>query len=681
MKKRLLSLFLAAWMTATLILPASAAGSGATESFTDVSDQRVALAAESLRIMGVLDGYGDGTFRPDANLTRAQFCKMAVYTLGAENTLGLYNTTTVFPDVKPSYWAAGYINLAAKGQKIIAGYPDGRFYPENLVTAGQAVTILLRVLGCKDETIGGVWPDSYMATAALIGLTENLSLNANAPLTRGQAARLFVNLLQTKSQGEGGVSYTLSEETELLSVDGSTGQMRTSDNTYTLAHPVSSTTLIGARGHVVELNGKAMTFLALTSGNAGTASSAIVIYADRSADGFGALAGNNNYTIYKNGSPATVRDLRKNDVASYNPGTNSIRVCDTRVTVYYESCDPNPTSPNSITILGGTRFSVLSSARDTLSAFKPGDQMTLLLTADGQVAGAVAANDTSEARGNALGVVSSSGEVHLLCGNTAIPLNATAGKEYQEQVVRIYASKMNEMSLSRATGGVQGDLNVSAHTLGGRKLAENAMFYQDGEMISYNNITSGRIPGGQIAYARANWAGEVDLVVLKGTLTATEVYGRVFGETTLKEEPIKDENGKEPDEVGWIYTTKTVIEDKWGVECGEGKRTEMTRIPFGALKAGNYVAAQMAPGYNGKMMITGAKELIKLADIPSDSWSEGKLVIAGGRSYTIPTSVLYYNKDSESWTTKDAAKNYSEVADLYASDDGVIRVIEVRHRG
>ena len=114
MRKRLCAAVLAMVMTlGILTIPSGAAD---TTRFSDVSDRSTALAVETLRLMGVLDGYSDGTFRPNQQLTRAQFCKMAVYALGAENELGLYNTITVFPDVKPSHWAAGYINMAAKGK-------------------------------------------------------------------------------------------------------------------------------------------------------------------------------------------------------------------------------------------------------------------------------------------------------------------------------------------------------------------------------------------------------------------------------------------------------------------------------------------------------------------------------------------------------------------------------------
>ena len=348
MKKRFLAWFLAiALIIPTISVPA---GATATTRFSDVSDQNTALTVESLRLMGVLDGYSNGTFRPSAQLTRAQFCKMASYAMNGQNELGLYKSVTIFPDVKPSHWAAGYINLAAKGKAIIAGYPDGRFYPERTVTVGQAVTILLRLLGYKDEHIGGVWPDSYMAVGAIAGLTEGLNADGNSPLTRAQAAKLFVNLLQAEKQS-GGTLYTLSEETELLSVDGGNGTMKTLDGkTYSMIRPISSTSLTGLRGRVVLSGDRALTFLPSSSGSAGNAAAAVIVYEDRSAVGFSELAGNDTYQIYKNGSPATRSDLRKNDVAIYNASTNSILVCDTRISAYYESCDPTPTAPTKITV-------------------------------------------------------------------------------------------------------------------------------------------------------------------------------------------------------------------------------------------------------------------------------------------------------------------------------------------
>ena len=65
----------------------------------------------------------------------------------------------------------------------------------------------------------------------------------------------------------------------------------------------------------------------------------------------GLAGGTSGYAIYKNGLPATAGDMRKYDVATYSSTTNSIRVCDTRITGYYEDCSPNPEEPSTITVL------------------------------------------------------------------------------------------------------------------------------------------------------------------------------------------------------------------------------------------------------------------------------------------------------------------------------------------
>ena len=77
-------------------------------------------------------------------------------------------------------------------------------------------------------------------------------------------------------------------------------------------------------------------------GGGTSSSAAVVIYADRSTEGFASLAGSSNYKIYKNGASASGDDMRQYDVATYSSATNSIRVCDTKLTVYYRSASPSP---------------------------------------------------------------------------------------------------------------------------------------------------------------------------------------------------------------------------------------------------------------------------------------------------------------------------------------------------
>ena len=660
MKKRIWTMLLTLVMAASvLVIPAGAAE---TVKFSDVADQNTAIAVESLRLMGVLDGYGDGTFRPNNQLTRAQFCKMASYAMDCTNELGMYRTVTVFPDVKPSHWASAYINMAAKGKRIIAGYPDGKFYPERTVTVGQAVTILLRLLGYKDEDVGGVWPDSYMAAGAIAGLTEGIDAGGNAPLTRAQAARLFLNLLQAEKK-EGGTLYELGDETELLSIDGGTGIMKTSDGkSYTMAQPVAASSLVGSRGRVVVSKGKALTFLPLSGGSTGNAAAAVIVYADKSSAGFSTLAGNDHYQIYKNGTLATVGDLRKNDVATYYAATNSVLVCDTRVSVYYESCEPTPSAATKIQVLGGTELYVLPTAMDSLAAFKPGQQMTLLLTADGQVAGAVESSGTS-ARSNAVGVVSSDGTVQMLCGTGTIQLALTAEEKYYGQVVRLSSGSKDKVNMTVLTGNVRGDLNVSDRTLGSKKLADSAMVFDNGELISLSKLTTGVVKESQIKYARTNWAGEVDLVVLNRA--TDEIYGRVFWE--VDRIPVYDDEGNEVD---------TEYDERLGVEYGNGanERTKAFGMKYN-VRTGDYVAVKINSGGTG---FSSLVKLTKLADVSKNAWIGTSAVTFGGKTYEVPENVLCYNLDSKEWTTLEKALAYAEQANLYAKD-GVIRVVEVQH--
>lgn len=650
MKKRISALLLSILiLVTTCIIPVSAAS---VSRFSDISNPNTAVTIEALRLMGVLDGYSDGTFRPDGKLTRAQFCKMAAYMMDAESELERFRTVTIFPDVKPSHWAASYINLAAKGKGIISGYPNGMFQPERTVTVGHAVTILLRLLGYKDEEIGGVWPDSYMAVGTTIGLTDGVGMDGNAALTRAQAAKLFLNLLTAEKNG-GGTLYTLSKETDLYSVDGSTGEMKTSTGTFSMVHPTTSTSLIGTKGHVV-LNeaGKALTFLPTTNGSGGTTAAAIVLYEDKSTAGFNELAGSSTYSIYKNGISVGVGDLRKNDVATYYPETNSIRICDTRISVYYESCEPTPSAPTKIKVLGGTEFGVLPSAVDSLAKFKPGKQMTLLLTADGYVAAAVEGNG---ARGNAVAIVSNDGTINLLCGTTAIPLQFKAEETFFGQLVRVSSSKKDTINLTSLSGGVSGDLNLTERTLGTKKLTENVLVFDHGKQVSLSQITSEIVKKDQITYARTNWEGNIDLIVLNGNTNDNVIYGRAIVRTTVMGE---GEDAETNTTVEVVYGDKTTGELKTGYSVSNG----------------SYVAVKVKNGQFTSLTTLGC-----LKSVSETAWIGSGAVLHGGRSYSISPDVLCYNKDSQEWITLDAARAYSETADLYVKD-GIVRIIEVTYK-
>lgn len=654
MKKRILTWLLAISMLGSLLtVPAGAA---AVTKFSDVSDSYTATAVESLRLMGVLDGYGDGTFRPDTVLNRAQFCKMAVYAMDGSGELGRYSTVTIFPDVKPSHWASAYINMAAK-KGIISGFADGKFKPGQTVTAGQAVTILMRGLGYKDEDMGGVWPQSYMAEAQTNGLLKSTGItSAYAGLTRAQAAKLFLNLFEAK-HGKGETllfNYNVGkDEVYLTAVDGGQGTMTAGGKTYTMAHPVASTSLIGSKGKVV-LNsaGEILTFLPITGSN-GVSNAAVIISANGSVAGLDSLAGSTSYNIYKNGSPATAADLKRYDVATYASATNSIIISDTRVSTYYEDCKPSPSNPATITVLGGKELNVLPTAADSLSKLKPGKQIVLLLTADGQVAGAEDANNTG-ARGNAMAVVSEKGDVQLVCGGAL--LNIGTASEYAGQVVSVYADKSG-LKLNKISGGVGGDLLPKEGTLGGRKLADNVMLFDGGRQIALSELSQTGVNSGRISYARTNWAGQVDLIVLNNGLAGDMIFGRAIVDS--KYDPT---TGKETDRKITIVCSDT---EKYTVYSGN------------SVSTGAFVAASIKKSVNGNLMFTSFTTMSKLSNVSSGAWIGKTAVNFGSRTYEVPSNVQCYNDDTGKWMTLDDAKAYGGTMNLYVYD-GVVRIVEVK---
>ena len=119
-------------------------------------------AVSTLSNMGIIDGYPDGSFRPNAGITRAEFAKIAV------SFFKDYVSETIgdrFTDISGK-WYTTYINLAAE-LEIVNGYPDGTFRPQNKITRAEAMQIVnntLRRTPHKDHLLPersmNMWPDN-----------------------------------------------------------------------------------------------------------------------------------------------------------------------------------------------------------------------------------------------------------------------------------------------------------------------------------------------------------------------------------------------------------------------------------------------------------------------------------------------------------------------------------------
>ena len=175
--------------------------------FSDVSASYWGYdAIRSLSSRGIVSGYPDGTFKPDASITRAEFATMLVKASGL-NTSG---TTGTFTDVTAGAWYYGSVNAAASAG-LVSGMGDNLFAPNALVTREQMAVMVAKALGNKAPATNGTelnafsdksavssWAVSGMEEAVKAGIVSGMTADTLAPManaTRAQAAAMVFQLL------------------------------------------------------------------------------------------------------------------------------------------------------------------------------------------------------------------------------------------------------------------------------------------------------------------------------------------------------------------------------------------------------------------------------------------------------------------------------------------------------
>ena len=152
-----------------------------------------------------MQGYDDGTFRPDQSMNRAEFTKTVLEALGYSipDTI----TSSDFSDVPVNEWYAPYTQTA-KERNIIAGYEDGTFRPNNNITRAEAIKILLQAANIEIEIPAETifsdvdlneWYAPYVVKAHSMGIVSGYDdgrFGVNDPITRGQVTKIIVELLK-----------------------------------------------------------------------------------------------------------------------------------------------------------------------------------------------------------------------------------------------------------------------------------------------------------------------------------------------------------------------------------------------------------------------------------------------------------------------------------------------------
>ena len=208
MKKLLTVLTL--WLSLASIFSSptfAASDSSCTDPFVDLIGHWAADSVCQLYSSGVVNGYSEKTFSPNSPITRAEFVKILVESLG-------YNVYAVqsaaFTDTATDTWYYAVLSFAhSKG--FASGYSDGSFHPNNPISRAEVVELLVKASGQTSADTSNlnhqftdVSAQDWFATSLAIALRSNIiqgygdgSFRPNNSISRAEACVMMVKALDT----------------------------------------------------------------------------------------------------------------------------------------------------------------------------------------------------------------------------------------------------------------------------------------------------------------------------------------------------------------------------------------------------------------------------------------------------------------------------------------------------
>ncbi len=172
----------------TLLL-LSAEAAAAKKIFIDLSNSPYTEAIFGLADRGIVQGYSDDTFRPEATINRAEFVKILIESRFPGHTPSDVRCFTDL-EVKTPQWYANSV-CSARELGIVSGYPDGSFLPDRTVNLAEALKMALGSFDVFPTPISGApWYEPYLKEARSRGILSSILQNPGKSLTRGEMAQL-----------------------------------------------------------------------------------------------------------------------------------------------------------------------------------------------------------------------------------------------------------------------------------------------------------------------------------------------------------------------------------------------------------------------------------------------------------------------------------------------------------
>lgn len=179
---------------------------------------------------GVIAGYEDGTFSPEREITRTEFCALMARTLGFEKDA--YEVKELpFSDVSPGYWGEAYISFCYE-LKLIDGMGDGTFAPAAKVTLEQAVKMAVCGIDKQEAALrikGEKWYSGYVIIARQQGLLSSVSEDFGENAARGNIAQVVYNMTKCNTVDVSDILKPKEESPEIVEPPVEDNELNSSD--------------------------------------------------------------------------------------------------------------------------------------------------------------------------------------------------------------------------------------------------------------------------------------------------------------------------------------------------------------------------------------------------------------------------------------------------------------------
>lgn len=170
--------------------------------FTDISAHWAGQTVETFVKLGVVQGYQDGGFRPNASITRAEFAAVIARVFDLSGS----GRPSTLSDINGHWAAAEMTSLQEKG--LVSGYPNGTFQPNGEISRAEMIAIISRIVdlsgvaasaSAEFSDVSGTWNQEQIQKAAAAGIVSGSGSGQFLPAkqaSRAEALTIVLRVLQ-----------------------------------------------------------------------------------------------------------------------------------------------------------------------------------------------------------------------------------------------------------------------------------------------------------------------------------------------------------------------------------------------------------------------------------------------------------------------------------------------------